>query len=176
MFEHVPRQLVLGFVSLAFAAVTSSNCQGATPAAGSENPPRVHAPAPADVIRIATGELPDAKQTLLTIANTNDRADVRMLAKAILSLWNDQENTYTSPEARYLPYASADPPPAVFAVAEVSVAEDGRPLTVAVLKNDRPELTPEIESFLMKRIYLPARVDGRYVASKAAALLRRETR
>lgn len=171
MSRHFPGSIAVVVVVL----VLTLNCYARSAA---EDRTRVAEPrsSPSEILQLAASNLPDARAQIATHAESGSRPDARALARLILSLWDDRLNSYSSSQARYVSYPSIDTPPPVFAVAEIVVSEAGTALSVTVLKTDQPERIPEIEAFLKGRTYLPARVDGRYTQSTAAALLRREVR
>lgn len=126
-----------------------------------------------DVLRIARSSAIDAREQLRTISESAKDEDIRLAARRILSLWNDQERTYFSKVPLPLRRACVDE--AALALVrpkideskaielELRITESGEVQSVTFTKGSgRGDVDEIVEDSLRAKRFLPAKSGNEY--------------
>lgn len=139
------------------------------------------------ILEIASSGAADAKTELERVEEESPDAQLRMLARRILSRWSEESNAYRSDVPQTLEVTCIDTdelkkvmPGDVEAsrlYVEVSVDAAGRPVRASVVKSDHDQVvTNAVVASLMRKRFVPARVNDRYIESALTIECRLEVR
>ena len=139
------------------------------------------------VLEIASSGAADAKRALERVESESGDYRLQMLARRILNRWDEESNTYRSDLPQTLEATCIDTeelkklmPSDVEAsrvYVVVRVDADGRPLRASVVKSDQDQIvTDALVHSLMRKRFVPARMNNRFIESAVTIECRLEVR